>query len=96
MIDGSEVMRSALADFGVTATVSGGRGDLAVLFADDRTSTGGDLLERMGPTALALSTAVALADLVVDDELTINGIDYLVVAIDPDATGVSTLALERL
>jgi len=97
MIDGSEVVGMALTDFGSTGTVNGSALQvIACLDGDMRLA--GDELVRVGPYALA--SAAAVAALSIDtgnngDVLTLGGIGYTILAIDPDGAGMVQLSLEE-
>jgi len=97
MIDGSEVIGMALTDFGSVGTVNGSALKvIACLDGDMRLD--GDELVRVGPYALA--SAADVGALSIDagnngDVLTLGGIAYTIVAIDPDGSGMVMLSLEE-
>lgn len=101
MIDPTEPLRAALDDFGVDAVINYGPATLRVIadLADStviRGGSGGEM-ERQGPTALALLADVVAADLVSGnngDLLTIDGVEYALLAVDPDGQGGAALFLE--
>lgn len=98
MIDRTEVLRAALADFGEPATLTSGL--LTVLYspAGSMRWTGLEEVLVQQPTAEALTADVEALDIVPGprgDRLTIAGIDYTVLAIDPDGEGGSLMTLQR-
>lgn len=98
MIDGSEVIACALDDFGVTATVNGS----ALVVIPDLDSSdvfSGETIHRTGPSAIALLADVQAAELSAGnagDVITINAIDYTILAIDPDGQGGAVLSLAEV
>jgi len=98
MIDRTEVLRAALADFGELAAINGG--SLTVLYspAGSMRWTGMEEVLVQQPTAEALTADVEALDIVpgpCGDLMTINGVDYTVLAIDPDGEGGSLMTLQR-
>ncbi len=98
MIDRTEVLRAALADFGELATINGG--GLTVLYspAGSMRWTGQEEVLVQQPTVEALTAEVEALDIAAGprgDLLTINGLEYTVLAIDPDGEGGSLLTLQR-
>ena len=98
MIDRTEVLRAALADFGEPATINGG--GLTVLYspAGSMRWTGQEEVLVQQPPAEALTASVESLDIVAGprgDLMTINGLGYTVLAIDPDGEGGSLLTLQR-
>jgi len=97
MIDQAEVIGYALEDFAVAAVVNDGPAALVVIpHLDDETVLEGEMVVRSGPWALASAATVAALDLAAGNEgdtLTIGGIDYTVLAIDPDGQGGVVLSL---
>lgn len=95
MIDSAEVIGFSLSDFGVQATVNGE--PLTVIpCIDGSTELAGEMIELTVPFALAAAADVAKLDLQAGnngDTLTLGGVDYTVMAIDPDALGFSILKL---
>lgn len=100
MIDPTETLTAALADFGVDALLDGGPVVLRcmpVVLA--RESFDGELVSHHGPSTEALLADVVSAGLAAGnngDTLTIDGIDYTLLAIDPDGSGGAVLRLEEL
>jgi hypothetical protein len=97
MITGSDVITAALTDFGEVATVNGGPASLQVVFdSDSQGRLSGDGVEHAGPIGLASMAEVVTVGLMAGndgDVLTIGGVDYTVLAIDPDGLGGATLLL---
>jgi len=98
MIDRTEVLSAALADFGELAAINGG--SLTVLYspAGSMRWTGMEEVLVQQPTAEALTADVEALDIVpgpCGDLMTINGVDYTVLAIDPDGEGGSLMTLQR-
>ena len=98
MIDRTEVLRAALADFGELAAINGG--GLTVLYspAGSMRWTGQEEVLVQQPTAEALTASVEALDIVPGprgDLMTINGLEYTVLAIDPDGEGGSLMTLQR-
>jgi hypothetical protein len=98
MIDRPEVLTAALADFGEPAAINGG--SLTVLYspAGSMRWTGQEEVLVQQPTAEALTAEVEALDIVAGprgDLLTISGLDYTVLAIDPDGEGGSLMTLQR-
>lgn len=98
MIDRTEVLRAALSDFGEPAAINGGR--LTVLYspAGSMRWTREEEVLVQQPTAEALTAEVEALDIVPGprgDRLTIAGIAYTVLAIDPDGEGGSLMTLQR-
>ncbi len=97
MIDNSEVIGLALTDFGEPATIEGTT--LQVLPCLDREERlAGEVVEGDLPYALASAAAVAALDIAAGNDgdiLTISEIDYTVLAIDPDGSGMVILTLEE-
>ena len=97
MIDRTEVLRAALADFGELAAINGG--SLTVLYspAGSMRWTGMEEVLVQQPTAEALTADVEALDIVpgpCGDLMTINGLEYTVLAIDPDGEGGSLMTLQ--
>ena len=98
MIDRTEVLTAALADFGEPATINGGNLDVLYSPAGSMRWTGMEEVLVQQPTAEALTADVEALDIVAGpsgDLLTINGLDYTVLAIDPDGEGGSLMTLQR-
>lgn len=98
MIEPTEVFRFALLDFGEPATVNGD-GALTVIpvLEVGGTELKGEMIEHSHPYALAAAVDVANLDIVagVDgNTLTLRGLEYTVVAIEPDGLGCVALTLE--
>lgn len=100
MIDTTEPLAAALADFGVDALVNYGPQTLRVLFDLDTSARfAGETIDRSGPSAVALAAAVEAAGIVAGnqgDELTVGDAAYTVLAIDPDGQGGAVLSLEAV
>ena len=93
MIDRTEVLRAALADFGEPAAINGGSLDVLYSPAGSMRWTGQEEVLVQQPTA-----EVEALDIVPGprgDLLTINGLDYTVLTIDPDGEGGSLMTLQR-
>ncbi len=98
MIDRTEVLRAALADFGEPAAINGGNLDVLYSPAGSMRWTGQEEVLVQQPTAEALTADVEALDIEPGpsgDLMTINGLDYTVLAIDPDGEGGSLLTLQR-
>lgn len=98
MIDRTEVLRAALADFGETAAINGG--SLTVLYspASSMRWTGQEEVLVQQPTAEALTADVEALGIDAGpsgDKITIAGIAYTVLTIDPDGEGGSLMTLQR-
>ncbi len=99
MIDGSEILKLALADFGVDATVNGET--LRVLDdLDGETVLSGDMIDHTGPYATALKSAVdALATTIVTGNnghiITISGRAFRILSMLPDSPDGVILFLEE-
>lgn len=97
MIDGSEVVGMALTDFGSTGTVNGSALQVIACLDGDMRLAGEELVT-VGPYALASAAEVSALDIVSGnngDVLTLGGIDYTILAIDPDIHGMVSLSLEE-
>jgi len=98
MIDRTEVLRAALADFGEPAAINGGSLDVLYSPAGSMRWTGQEEVLVQQPAAEELTADVEDLDIVAGpsgDLMTINGVDYTVLAIDPDGEGGSLLTLQR-
>ena len=98
MIDRTEVLSAALADFGELAAINGGSLDVLYSPAGSMRWTGQEEVLVQQPTAEALTASVEALDIVAGpsgDLMTINGLEYTVLAIDPDGEGGSLLTLQR-
>ena len=99
MIDGKEIIISALRDFGVEATVNG-MPLVVIPSLDSKEQLDADgLVIRTGPYVEASADDVFALNPVVGndgDTITINGADYTMLAIDPDGSGMVTLSLEEV
>jgi hypothetical protein len=98
MIDRTEVLRAALADFGEPAAINGG--SLTVLYspAGSMRWTREEEVLVQQPTAEALTADVEALGIDAGpsgDKITIAGIAYTVLAIDPDGEGGSLMTLQR-
>ena len=103
MIDPTEPLRAALADFGVDAVINYGPTTLRVVLDPEvnaaYTVEGLDRITRTGPSAVALQADVDAAWLQAGnqgDELTIGADVYTLLAIDPDGQGGAVLSLQRV
>ncbi|NCD13689.1 MAG: hypothetical protein EOL92_00465 [Bacteroidia bacterium] len=94
MIDTLETLIAALDDFGTAATINGGSESLDVIFTENQTSVGGDMVENLGPMAIASSADVASLDLRRGDTLFLGTMEYTVLSLDPDGHGGTVIALE--
>jgi hypothetical protein len=97
MIDRTEVLRAALADFGELAAINGGSLDVLYSPAGSMRWTGQEEVLVQQPTAEALTADVEALDIVPGpsgDLMTINGLEYTVLAIDPDGEGGSLMTLQ--
>lgn len=99
MIDTSAPLSAALADFGVDAILGLGPETLRVIPDLDSSDVfSGETIHRTGPSAIALLAAVQAAALSAGnagDVITINSIDYTILAIDPDGQGGAVLSLQE-
>ena len=99
MIDGSEVIGFAINDFGVRATINGGPGTIAVILnPDGETVLDGELIKHTGPFALAKKADIEALGIEAGndgDTVTIGGVDYTVLTIDPDGSGLVMISLEE-
>ena len=98
MIDTSAPLSAALADFGVDAVIGSGPETLRVIPDLDSSDVfAGETIHRTGPSAVALLAAVQAAELSAGNAgsvLTINSIDYTILAIDSDGQGGAVLSLQ--
>jgi hypothetical protein len=98
MIDPAEVIGFAVDDFGVTALVNGQ--PLAVIpYLDAEAALQDGFIRHNGPYAVAAAGDVlplALATGNTGDTLTIDGLDYTLLAIDPDGSGAVVLKLSEV
>lgn len=86
---------------GVQPLINGVQSSVWVIPMLDRSAslTSGDLIDHVGPYAIAAQVDVDALDLVFGndgDTLTIGGIDYTVLAIDPDGLGGVVLSLQEV
>jgi hypothetical protein len=89
--------REMIAAIGDDTTARFGTAELAVVFnPDGQIRLVGEMLERSGPYAVAPAADVAALELVGGndgDVLEIGGIEYQILAIDPDGSGAALLSL---
>jgi len=99
MIDTSETLGFVLEDFGVEALINGGPDTIVVdSYLDGSTEFNGEAVDHTGPFAIASMADVESKGLAAGDDgytLFINGIDYTLLAIDPDGQGGALLRLEE-
>lgn len=92
MINGTESIRGALDDFGAMAMTPAG--PLAVIPCLEGARDDGDMISQAGPYVLASVADVAGLPLAVGDPLTLGGVAYTLLVIDPDRAGLVLLGLE--
>lgn len=99
MIDTAETLSCALADFGVDASIDGGPSLLRCMDLEIvRDSFDGNQVRHSGPSTVALASDIASRDIAAGNNgtvLTIDGIDYTVLAMEPDGLGGVLLILQE-
>jgi len=104
MITGDEILDSAFDDFGEEALVNGvpalasGAPFRVIPQIDGRTVLVGEFVEHTGPQALSRPSHVAAINLAAGndgDVITISEGAFRVLSINPEASGLAVLSLER-
>lgn len=95
MIDGREIVALSMADFGETATVNATSLQVVACLSGDVVIDNGEMIN-IGPHALAAAADIAALELTTGndgDTITIGGVEYTILALDPDGAGTVILRL---